>query len=58
MALLNTSDNILLTSQYIFLRTLNIALNFWEENPHTVYVFQEFYDQDKSKNKHKSSQVM
>ena len=58
MAVLNTSDNVLLSSQYIFLRTLNISLNFWEENPHTIYVFQEFYDQDKSKNKHKSSQIL
>lgn len=32
--------------------------NFWEYNPQYVYIFNDFYNSDKSKNKEKSSKIM
>lgn len=39
---------------------LNVSLenSIWEDNPTLKVVFADFYSQDKSKNKNKSSQVL
>lgn len=52
MAVLDKSSDI------IFIRSFNINLNFWEENAHAIYVFKNFYKNDKSKNKEYSSKIM
>ena len=52
MAVLNEKSDL------IFIRSFNINLNFWEENPHAVYVFKNFYNSDNSKEKNWSSKIM
>lgn len=32
--------------------------NFWEHNPSYVYIFNDFYNSDKTRNKEKSSKIM
>ena len=40
------------------INNFNIDSSFWELNPQTIIIFNEFYEKDNSKNKIDSSKVM